>query len=195
VVRALRVTAFALVAAGLLAGCGAVTPAVPALATQTTYTRTPQPLATGGITVWLPAEAAGWPSATAAATGLFHQTYPNVTVAISYRAEPAQLSAFAAAAYASDAPTVIAVDATDAHHEIIAGAFTNLTSVSSTFDGRLGWNSRLVSSCSNQNSLYCVPFSADLVLAIPAGGQYGDWAEAWMHAATSTSVQRMIMGD
>jgi ABC-type glycerol-3-phosphate transport system substrate-binding protein len=195
VVRALRVTVAAFVATGLLTGCGVAASKATKAPTQSTFTQTPKPGDAGTVTVWLPTEAGTWAAAVAAATAQFHQTYPNVGVQVSYRTESRQLSDFASAAFASASPTVIAINASDAYREIIAGALTDVTTASWTFDNRAGWNSRLVSSCTNQTKLYCVPFTSDLVLAVPAGSLYGNWANAWLHAATSTSVQHMIMGD
>jgi ABC-type glycerol-3-phosphate transport system substrate-binding protein len=193
--RALRVTVAALVAAGLLTGCGVAATKAATPPTQSTFTQTPKPSDTGTATIWLPAAAATWTAAITAANAQFHRLFPNVVVQVSYRAEQRQLTDFASAAYASNAPAVLGIDASDSHTEIISGAFTQLTTVMTTFNGWQSWSPRLVAACTRQTTLYCVPFTGDIVLAVPAGTLTGIWADAWIRAASSASVQRLIMGD
>jgi len=92
--------------------------------------------ASGSLTVWLQVDAQTlWPKSVAAATADFHKKFPKVKVSVQYQAWTDHLTKFDAAAQANKVPDVIELGNSETAQYLQAGAFTDLTSEKSTFDG------------------------------------------------------------
>lgn len=115
--------------------------------------------ASGTLTVWLQVDAQSlWPKSVAAATADFNKKFPKVKVSVQYQAWTDHLTKFDAAAQANKVPDVIELGNSETAQYVQAGAFTDLTSAKSTFDGSDKWQKGLVDACMNGGKLYCVPY-------------------------------------
>jgi N,N'-diacetylchitobiose transport system substrate-binding protein len=113
------------------------------------------------ITVWLQVDAqSGWPDAVAAATAQFVKDHPGYTVDVQYQNWNDHLQKFDATLAGGNSPDVIEMGNTEMTKYMAAGAFSDLTSLKSTFDNSGNWLKGLAASGVFGGHLFGVPYYA-----------------------------------
>jgi N,N'-diacetylchitobiose transport system substrate-binding protein len=113
------------------------------------------------LTVWLQVDAqSGWPDAVAAANAQFAKDHPGYTVDVQYQNWGDHLQKFDATLAGGTTPDVIEMGNTEMTKYMAAGAFSDLTSLKSTFDNSGNWLKGLAASGMFGGHLYGVPYYA-----------------------------------
>src|SRR5579872_7525463 len=113
------------------------------------------------LTVWLQVDAqSGWPDAVAAANAQFTKDHPGYTVDVQYQNWGDHLQKFDATLAGGNSPDVIEMGNTEMTKYMAAGAFSDLTSLKSTFDNSSNWLKGLAASGVYGGKLYGVPYYA-----------------------------------
>jgi N,N'-diacetylchitobiose transport system substrate-binding protein len=113
------------------------------------------------ITVWLMTDSqTGWDKAVNNATAQFKQQHPGSNVNVQFQTWGTYLTKFSSAVKAGSVPDVMEVGNTQAGTPASQGAFADLSSVKGNFPNSANWNAGLVSSCTQDGKLYCVPYYA-----------------------------------
>jgi N,N'-diacetylchitobiose transport system substrate-binding protein len=113
------------------------------------------------ITVWLQVDAqSGWPDAVAAANAQFAKDHPGYSVDVQYQNWGDHLQKFDATLAGGNTPDVIEMGNTEMTKYMAAGAFSDISSMKSTFDNSGNWLKGLAASGTFGGHLYGVPYYA-----------------------------------
>ncbi|MER5635715.1 extracellular solute-binding protein [Kitasatospora sp. NPDC002227] len=113
--------------------------------------------ATGSVTVWLMPEAqANWPELVQQVNDQFAAKYPKVDLKLAYQTWGEKIGKLDAALKGGSAPDVVELGNTETMKYILNGTLAPLDKAS--FDNSDSWIKGLVSTCTYQDKLFCVPY-------------------------------------
>src|SRR3954454_18507312 len=126
-----------------------------------TASASPQRAQANKLTVWLQVDAqSGWPDVVAAANQQFQKDHPGWTVDVQYQNWGDHLQKFDATLAGGNTPDVIEMGNTEMVKYMAAGAFSDLTSMKSTFANSANWLKGLAASGKFGGKVYGVPYYA-----------------------------------
>jgi N,N'-diacetylchitobiose transport system substrate-binding protein len=126
-----------------------------------TASASPQRAQANKLTVWLQVDAqSGWPDVVAAANQQFQKDHPGWTVDVQYQNWGDHLQKFDATLAGGNTPDVIEMGNTEMVKYMAAGAFSDLTSMKSTFANSATWLKGLADSGKFGGKVFGVPYYA-----------------------------------